>query len=187
MEALLVAAICSPRRVSASAPAFASFHLHCPGHAWSSASLRWWMLCRRSGLADALPLSSRWLKFALGGCFAAVVVDRVDALPPLLGRRPSPLEEVVFACRFSCRVVSRCVGCALCHFRFTLLLFVLLLCFLVCVCVFQCFSIFSPLCSCVGQALLGHFKIVSVTAFYLMKNMLRYGHEKNMEALHLLL
>jgi len=43
---------------------------------------------------------------------------------------------------------------------------------------FQCFFIFSPLCSCVGQALLARIKIVSVTAFFLMKNVLRHGREK---------
>ena len=48
----------------------------------------------------------------------------------------------------------------------------------VCVCFFQCFSIFSPLCSCVGQVLFGRIKIVFVTAFFLMKNVLRHGREK---------
>ena len=43
---------------------------------------------------------------------------------------------------------------------------------------FQCFSSFSPLCSFVGQALFGHIKIMSVTAFFLMKNVLRHGREK---------
>jgi len=48
------------------------------------------------------------------------------------------------------------------------------------VCVFfQCFSSFSHLCSCVGQALFGHIKIVSVTAFFLMKNVLRHDREKD--------
>ena len=46
-----------------------------------------------------------------------------------------------------------------------------------CVCFFSV-SFFSPLCSCIGQALLGRFKIMSVTAFLLMKNMLRHGREK---------
>ena len=54
-------------------PAFASFHLHRPGRIWSLVPLRWRMLCRRFDVADALPPSSRWLKFASGGCFAAVV------------------------------------------------------------------------------------------------------------------
>ena len=44
-----------------------------------------------------------------------------------------------------------------------------------CVHFFQCFSIFGPLCSCVGQVLFGRIKIVFVTAFLLMKNMLRHG------------
>ena len=44
---------------------------------------------------------------------------------------------------------------------------------------FQCFFIFSFLCSCVGQTLLGHIKIVCVTIFLLMKNVLRHGREKN--------
>jgi len=43
---------------------------------------------------------------------------------------------------------------------------------------FQCFSIVSPLYSCVGQTLFGRIKIVSVTAFFLMKNVFRHGHEK---------
>jgi len=44
---------------------------------------------------------------------------------------------------------------------------------------FQCFSVFNPLCSCVGQALFGRIKFVSVTAFFLMKNVLRHGREKD--------
>ena len=37
-----------------------------------------------------------------------------------------------------------------------------------CVCAFfHCFSVISPLCSCVGQALFGRIKIVSVTVFFL--------------------
>ena len=43
---------------------------------------------------------------------------------------------------------------------------------------FQCFSIFSHLCSCAGQALLDRIEIVSVTTFFLMKNVLRHGREK---------
>ena len=35
---------------------------------------------------------------------------------------------------------------------------------------FQCFSTFSSLCSCVGQALFGRIKIVYVTDFFVMKN-----------------
>jgi len=42
-----------------------------------------------------------------------------------------------------------------------------------------CFSIFSPLYSCVGQVLFGRIKIVSVTTFFfLMKNVLRHDREK---------
>ena len=59
------------------------------------------------------------------------------------------------------------------------LLLSVLLCVLACVCVFQCFSVFSPLCSCVGQALFGRIKFVSVTVFFLMKNVLRHGREKD--------
>ena len=56
---------------------------------------------------------------------------------------------------------------------------VLLLCFFSLVCAFlQYFSVFSHLCSCVGQALFGRIKIVLVTAFFLMKNVLRHGREK---------
>ena len=43
---------------------------------------------------------------------------------------------------------------------------------------FQCLSIFSPLCSCASQALLDRIKIVYVTAFLLMKNVLRHGRGK---------
>ena len=51
--------------------------------------------------------------------------------------------------------------------------------FYLCVCFFSVFFIFSFLCSCVGQTLLGHIKIVCVTAFLLMKNMFKHGREKN--------
>ena len=43
----------------------------------------------------------------------------------------------------------------------------------------QCFLFFSPSYSCVGQALLGRIKIVYVTIFLLMKNVLRHGREKH--------
>jgi hypothetical protein len=62
---------------------------------------------------------------------------------------------------------------------------VLLCCCLWCLCVFlsvstffQCFFIFTPLWSCVGQSLFGRIKIVSVTVFFLMKNVLSHGREK---------
>ena len=137
METLLVAVIFPPRRVSASAPAFASFHLHHPGRTWSSDYLCWRMLCRRFGLADAFPPLSHWLKFATGGCFAAMVVW-VDALPPMLGRRSLYPGRCCLCCMFSCWGLVSCVGRVLCCLRVALLLFVLLLCFLVCV----CFSVF---------------------------------------------
>jgi len=38
---------------------------------------------------------------------------------------------------------------------------------------------FSPLCSCVGQVLFGRIKIVFVTYFFLMKNVLWHYREKN--------
>ena len=48
--------------------------------------------------------------------------------------------------------------------------------------VFSCFCVvflfFSQLCSCAGQALFGRIKIVSVIAFFLMKNVLRHGRKK---------
>jgi len=83
----------------------------------------------------------------------------------------------VSASGFNCRAVAWGVGCALCPLCVALLLSVLSLC-VVCV-FFQCFSSFSHLCSCVGQALFGYIKIVSVTAFFLMKNVLRHGREKD--------
>ena len=43
----------------------------------------------------------------------------------------------------------------------------------------QCFFIFSPLSSCIGQVLFGRHKFMSVTAFFLMKSVLRHGLEKN--------
>ena len=67
LEALLVADAPVP------APTFASIHLHRTGCIWSLAPLRWRMLCRCFDVADALPPSSRWLKFAWRRCFAAVV------------------------------------------------------------------------------------------------------------------
>ena len=78
-----------------------------------------------------------------------------------------------------------CGSCPLSS-RVALLLFVVSLCFLVCVYVFfQCFSIVSLLCSCVCQALFGRIKIVSVTAFFLMKNVLRHDREKLILALEI--
>jgi len=56
-----------------------------------------------------------------------------------------------------------------------------------CACLYFFFSvsfIFSPLCSCVGQVLFGRNKFVSVTAFFLMKNVLRHGREKEIRVYH---
>ena len=59
-----------------------------------------------------------------------------------------------------------------------LLLYVLSLC-LVCVCFFSV-SLFSfLLCSCVGQTRFGRIKIMSVIAFFLIKNVFKHGCEKN--------
>ena len=140
METLLVTVICSPRRVSTSASAFALFHLHRPGCAWSSVSLRWQMLCRRSRLADALPQSSRWFKLLRADALPSWWFVQVDALPPFF--RSCALVVVVSASRFSCRVLVRGVGRVLCLLRIVLLLFVLSLCFLVCVYIFSVFLYF---------------------------------------------
>jgi len=86
--------------------------------------------------------------------------------------------DVISACKFSCRVLVRGVSRVLCLLCIALLLFVLSLYFLVCVYLFQYFSIFSLLCYCVGQALFGRIKIVSVIAFFLMKNVLRHGRNR---------
>ena len=51
-------------------------------------------------------------------------------------------------------------------------------CFLFVCIFFQCFFSSSPLYFCVGQALFGCIKIVYVTSFLLMKNLLRHGCEK---------
>ena len=172
MEALLVAVICSPRRVCTSAPAFASFHLHRLGRTWSSVSLRWRMLYRRSRLADALPQSSRWFKLLRTDALLPWLFVRVDALPPFLVVDLCTLIIVVSASRFSCRVLVRGVS------RVLFVFCVLLCCCSCCRCVvsFVCiffFSVFfSFLCSCVGQALLDCIKIVSITASFLMKNVL---------------
>ena len=51
-------------------------------------------------------------------------------------------------------------------------------CFGSCLLFFLCFFVFSLLCFCVGQARFGHIKIVSVTTFFLIKNILSHGREK---------
>ena len=45
-------------------------------------------------------------------------------------------------------------------------------------CFFSVSLLLVLLFSCVGQALFGRIKIVYVTAFFLMKNVLRHGREK---------
>ena len=47
-----------------------------------------------------------------------------------------------------------------------------------CVCFSSVSLFFSPLCSCVDQVLFGGIKIVFVTYFFLMKNVLRHYREK---------
>ena len=127
----------------------------------------WRMLCRRR---------RDWLKFAPGGCFAAVdgcsggcfatFLRSLTFAPWTLLFLPAgsvvgfwPVVRVVFSMLLFCCSWCCCVFFFVCTF-------------------FQCFSFFSPSCVCVGQALLGRIEIVSVTAFFLMKNVLRHGREK---------
>ena len=140
-----------------------------------------------SSLADALPLF-----LYSGGCFAAVVVlfgrclatvsCFVLALPwhlwrqyfvqvllfgwPLIGWL---VWSVLPLRAFS--VVTYCVS-GYSHFVCLSVLFL------------QCFFIFSPLCSCAGQVLFGRNKFVSVTAFFLMKNVLSHDREKKSVGLY---
>ena len=114
-----------------------------------------------------------------GGCFAAVVVCSGGCFATffrLLTFAPWSLwfllagsvvgfwlEEWVVSFVFS--VLLCCCSCCHCVFSF--------------VCAFfPVFLFFSPLCSCIGQALLVRINIMSVTAFLLMKNMLRYSRDK---------
>ena len=132
----------------------------------------WWMLCHLLVWVDALPL---WFVFSFGGCFAAGDLGAVT-------KAVQPLCCWVSICRFwFWRWCGHLwfVGCgACCSPRVAC-------CCACCGCVFsrlcaffQCFSVFSPLCSCVGQVLFGRIKNVFVTAFFLMKNVLRHGCEK---------
>ena len=135
-----------------------------------------------SSLADALPLF-----LYSGGCFAAVVV--------LFGRCFATVSCFVllflgifgdsFLCR-SCSSGGLCLGGLFGVSSLSMLLLLSACCVsgygrFVCssVLFLQCFFIFSPLSSCIGQVLFGRHKFVSVTAFFLMKNMLRHGVEKN--------
>ena len=133
LEALLVAVLCSLRRASAPAPAFASSHMHRPGRAWSSASLRWRMLCRHSNLADALPLSSRWLKFgqiAVVGCSGGCLATFVRLLTFAPGRCLFLLADSVVELWLGVRVVP---------FVLSVLLCCCLCCRCICVCIFSVF------------------------------------------------
>ena len=137
------------------------------------------MLCRCSGLADALPPPSCWLKFVSGGCFAAMVGRSSGCFATFV----RPLIFVPWTLLFL--LAGSVVGLWLVVWVMLFVIPVLLCCCSWClyvflsVCMFfQCFSIFSPLCSCVGQVMFGRIKIVFVTAFFLMKNVFRHGCEK---------
>ena len=176
LEALLVAVICSPWRASASASACASFHLHRPGRAWSSDSLRWRILCRRSGLADVLPPSSRWLKVASGGYFAAVVGCSGGCFATFV--RPLTFVPWMLLFLLAGSVVGFGLRSGSCPVSFPCCFAVVRVVVVfshLCVC-FQCFSLFSFLCFCGGQALLGHIKIMFVTTSLLMKN--EFWHDR---------
>ena len=119
-----------------------------------------------SSLADALPPF-----FFSGGCFAAVVVLFGGCFATVscslswhLWRQYILFLQVQL---FGWQVWS------------ALLFLALAVCVFVCT-FLQYFSVFSPLWSCIGQVLFGHIKSVSVTAFFLMKNVLRHGREKKL-------
>ena len=148
------------------------------------------MRCRRtSSLADALPL---WLccYFELGGCFASVpllwrmLCRHGRAIRWMLRhhfvlRACSPLASLatVFRASPALRVAFDWVACLECPpppcFFCCLWPFVSLSVFFL-----QCFFFVSPLCSCVVQVLFGRNKVVSVTAFFLIKNVIRHGRKK---------
>ena len=117
------------------------------------------------------------VQVASGGCFAVVVVCSGGCFATFfLGRAPWTLWFLL---------AGSVVGFWLEEWVLSFVFFVLLCCCSCCRCVFsfvctffQCFSIFSSLCSCVGQTLFGRIKIVSVTASFLMKNVLRHDREK---------
>ena len=133
------------------------------------------MLCRHSStLADALP---PWL------CYS------IDVWPP--SRASCLLSLASLATIFLCRSSSSggfCLG-GLCGESSPSVFPLLPACCIsgygrMCACLYFFFSvsfIFSPLCSCVGQVLFGRNKFVSVTAFFLMKNVLRHGREKEIK------
>jgi len=152
-----------------------------------------------SSLADALPLF-----LYAGGYFAAVVVLFGGCFATVSCFKLALLG--IFGDNFLCRSSSSggfCLG-GLCGESSPSVLPLLPACCFsgygrVCACLYFFFSvsfIFSPLCSCVGQVLFGRNKFVSVTAFFLMKNVLRHGREKkrgrpgcrfeDLKALHLI-
>ena len=138
----------------------------------------WWMLCH-------LRLLRVWQMLC---CFFSTLADvlpswscySVDAWPP--SRASCSLSLGIFGdstlC-WSCGWI--CLECPppQCFFLLSTCCVSGYSCFM-CLSVFflQCFFL-SPLCSCVGQVLFGRNKFVSVTAFFLMKNVLRHGREKN--------
>ena len=110
----------------------------------------------------------------VGGCFAAGILvlrrrlcNHSDVTSLFVG----PVVSVVWV-PLVCGLSALFSPCCL-------LMSMLLLGFLACVCVSSVFLFFSLLCSCVSQALFGLIKIVFVIAFFLMKNVLRHGREKN--------
>ena len=130
----------------------------------------WRMLCRCSStLTDALPSWS---------CYS------VDALPPSCAS--FLLSLGIFGDSILCRSCSSgglCLGGLFGVSSPSVLLLLSACCFsgygcFLCSSIrfLQCFFIFSPLCSCVG--LFGRNKFVSVTAFFLVKNVIRHGREK---------
>ena len=117
------------------------------------------MLCRRSSLADALP---SWSYFSVDAsppiwCFVLALLASLATVYPLFA---GSALRVAFGWQVWSALPFHAL--AVCVFVCTFL---------------QCFSIFSPLWSCIGQVLFGHIKSVSVTAFFLMKNVLRHGRE----------
>jgi len=134
-----------------------------------------------SSLADALPLF-----LYAGGYFAAVVVLFGGCFATVSCFKLALLG--IFGDNFLCRSSSSggfCLG-GLCGESSPSVFPLLPACCIsgygrMCACLYFFFSvsfIFSPLCSCVGQVLFGRNKFVSVTAFFLMKNVLRHGREK---------
>ena len=134
-----------------------------------------------SSLADALPLF-----LYAGGYFAAVVVLFGGCFATVSCFMLALLG--IFGDNFLCRSSSSggfCLG-GLCGESSPSVLPLLPACCIsgfgrMCACLYFLFSvsfIFSPLCPCVGQVLFGRNKFVYVTAFFLMKNVLRHGREK---------